>query len=268
MYMKNILIVAVAIFSVNAIADYPSSFANAKKKAEQEVYFDRSSTFYCGCDFVFDDVDDKDQDGNLHETMIYPESCGYEPRNPITKKGKDNARVSRIEWEHIVPAHVIGGHLPQWKDPKNFPECHKSNGKYLTGRKCAYKSNSAFKRGHDDLNNLVPAVGELNGDRSNYSFAIIEGEKRTYGQCNFEVDFKVKTTEPPENVRGNIARTYFHMAKEHAAKIDDTSLKLFKEWDKLDPIDEWECTRNQRIIDAQGLGNSFVTKVCQQLDKH
>ncbi len=31
--------------------------------------------------------------------------------------------------------------------------------------------------------NLVPAVGEINGLRSNYSFGIIPGEKREFGSC-------------------------------------------------------------------------------------
>ncbi|MBE8167654.1 MAG: hypothetical protein HAW66_04755 [Shewanella sp.] len=46
------------------------------------------------------------------------------------------------------------------------------------------------------MNNLTPAVGELNADRSNYNFATIAGEKRAYGQCDFEVDFKSDTAEP------------------------------------------------------------------------
>jgi len=35
-------------------------------------------------------------------------------------------------------------------------------------------------------------------------------------------------------------------------------------WDKLDPVDEWECLRNKRIESEQGLGNSFVDKACKQ----
>jgi deoxyribonuclease-1 len=31
----------------------------------------------------------------------------------------------------------------------------------------------------------------------------------------------------------------------------------------VDPVDEWECLRNKRIVKAQGLGNSFVNEVCK-----
>ena len=93
---RFLLFVMSALLSAIALADYPTSFSNAKSKAEKTVYFDKHTTFYCGCDYVFDDTEDRDGDGNKHETMIYPENCGYKPRNPITKKGKPNARVSRI----------------------------------------------------------------------------------------------------------------------------------------------------------------------------
>jgi deoxyribonuclease-1 len=32
-----------------------------------------------------------------------------------------------------------------------------------------------------DLMNLVPAIGEINGNRSNYSFLTLEGEASVYG---------------------------------------------------------------------------------------
>lgn len=60
-----------------------------------------------------------------------------------------------------------------------------------------------------DLYNLVPAVGEINGLRSNYSFAMIPGEKREFGACDMEM--KDRKAEPPPEVKGDIARTYYYM---------------------------------------------------------
>jgi deoxyribonuclease-1 len=57
--------------------------------------------------------------------------------------------------------------------------------------------------------NLVPAVGEINALRSNYSFGIIPGERREFGECDMEI--KNRKAEPPPNVRGDIARIYFYM---------------------------------------------------------
>ena len=260
--MSRVVLLILSAVAFTAHADYPTSFSNAKSKAEKKVYFDRYTTFYCGCDYVFDDTEDRDGDGNTHETMIYPEVCGYEARNPVTKSGKVNSRVSRIEWEHVVPAHVVGGHLDEWKNKENYPQCQKPNGKYISGRDCAYKLDASFKKAHDDMHNLVPAVGELNGDRSNYAFAVIQGEQRNYGQCDFEIDFDKDVAEPPDSVKGNIARIYFYMIQTHGAQIPSEELTMYLYWNKLDPVDDWECLRNKRIHEEQGQGNHFVSQQC------
>ncbi|MBB1441171.1 endonuclease [Shewanella sp. SG41-4] len=37
---------------------------------------------------------------------------------------------------------------------------------------------------------------------------------------------------------------------------------LMLAWDRLDPVDEFECLRNDRITSSQGLGNQFVANKC------
>lgn len=256
----TILVSLVATFSVGA--QYPTSFSTAKSKAESEVYFDHLTTFYCQCDYVFDDKDDLDGDGNTHETMIKPQACGYVPRNPVTRKGEHNERTTRIEWEHIVPAHAFGSELDEWANKQNYPQCQKSNGKFISGRDCAYKLNAAFKKAHDDMNNLVPAVGELNGDRYHYPFATIAGEPRVYGQCDFEVDVDSKQVEPAHRVKGDIARTYLYMIETHGAVVSSDTLTMMLHWHLLDPVSDWECERNRRIEQAQGVGNHYVSDHC------
>tara|TARA_B100001250_G_C19291091_1_gene567581 strand:+ start:380 stop:538 length:159 start_codon:yes stop_codon:yes gene_type:complete len=50
--------------------------------------------------------------------------------------------------------------------------------KKFKGKKCAEKMNEEYRRMQADMFNLYLAIGEINGRRSNYSMAIIEGEKR------------------------------------------------------------------------------------------
>jgi len=80
--------------------------------------------------------------------MIDRNSCGYVPRNELTKKGKENERVDRIECEHIMPAENFGRHLPCWREG---------------GRKACSKD-PIFNKMEADMHNLVPAIGELNDD--------------------------------------------------------------------------------------------------------
>jgi len=106
-----------------------------------------------------------------------------------------------------------------------------------------------------DLYNLVPAVGEINGLRSNYSFGMISGEQREFGACDMEI--VNRKAEPPENVRGNIARTYMYMESSYPGHgiISKKNRKLFEAWNKMDPVDEWECERARRIEEIQGNEN-------------
>lgn len=110
-----------------------------------------------------------------------------------------------------------------------------------------------------DLHNLVPAVGEVNGDRSNYKFSMIEGEKRAYGaSCDIEIDFKYKVVEPRPEIRGDIARIYFYFNKRYALPISKKQRKLFDIWNKSDPLDAWEVEKNLRVMEIQGNGNKFI----------
>ena len=60
-----------------------------------------------------------------------------------------------------------------------------------------------------DMYNVFPAIGEVNGRRSNYSTGIIEGEERELRKCVVEI--KSWKVEPSEEIRGEIARTYMYM---------------------------------------------------------
>ena len=112
------------------------------------------------------------------------------------------------------------------------------------------------------MHNLVPAIGEVNGLRSNYPYRFIVGEKREFGTCDMEIENK--TAEPPVEVRGNIARIYFYMNSAYPGMgiINDENECLFKTWDQEDPVDAWECERQGRIEALQGNKNPYVKVQC------
>ena len=231
--MRLIIGLTAALSVAPAIAEVPSSFSSSKKILAKKVYQDADRiTFYCGCDFKDQAIPDKPG-----RTRLAPvaDSCGLQPR-------KNANRSARIEWEHVMPAWEFGHQLQCWQEG---------------GRKGCRKD-SVFKQMEADLYNLVPAVGELNGDRSNFRFGMIEGEPRVYGQCDFEVDFKARVAEPPEAVRGDIARTYFYMAERYDVRIGRKQRQLFEAWAAQDPVDETELLRARRIEAIQGHTNPFV----------
>jgi deoxyribonuclease-1 len=217
---------------ISSLPKTPASFSTAKNLLYGQVYFDNRESFYCGCRYNRD-------------LSVNWESCGYVPR-------QNNTRAARIEAEHIVPASWIGQNRPCWQ--KNA--CQDDHGKSYGGRQCCLDSDPFFQIAHNDLHNLVPAIGEINGDRSNFPFGEIPGEARAYGACDFEVENG--RSEPKESIRGDIARIMFYMEETYGLTLPAGQKKVLEQWHRDDPVDEWEKIRNQRIKRLQGNGNRFV----------
>jgi endonuclease I len=115
-----------------------------------------------------------------------------------------------LEWEHVVSAYYLGRTRVCWT--KGDKQCVNSKGKPFKGRECCARVDNTFKRMEADLHNLAPAMGELNGDRSNQPFCLVKGEPRQYGACDFEIGGKPRVTEPREDVRGDADRIWLYMA--------------------------------------------------------
>ena len=240
--MKHLLIIFISIllFSSQAFSQNTqiTSFSKSKKLL-LKLYKDNPVTLYCGCSF-------KGKKPNLS-------SCGYIPK-------KNKKRANRIEWEHVVPAHAFGQSFSEWRN--GHPKCVKKNGKKFKGRKCAEKVNEEYRRMQADMFNLYPAIGEANGRRSNYSMAIIKGEKREFGKCDVEI--KSRKVEPRDEIRGEIARTYMYMDSVYPGRgiISKKNRKLFESWNKSHSVNEWECERAKRIEEIQGNRNEIVRVNC------
>lgn len=198
------------------------------------MFFDRRQTLYCGC--TFDAGRDPDH-----------ASCGYVPRN-------DGERARRVEAEHVIPASWIGGRRQCWREPI----CRDDDGDRFAGRRCCEQVDAEYRRAANDLHNLWPTVGEVNAQRSNYRFAVIDGEERSFGRCDFEVDHASRRIEPRPAVRGDIARIGLYMEAVHGVWLSDAHRVLFDAWNRADPPDAFERQRNARIRALQGRGNPFV----------
>ena len=211
------------------------------KKILSKIHEEHPITFYCQCKYDVKKPDFK--------------SCGYIPKN-------NNKRASRIEWEHILPASHFGVNFNAWNT--GHPHCQNKKGKSYKGRKCTEKIHFIYKKMQADLYNLQPAIGEVNGLRSNYQIAVIKGEKRDFGKCDIEI--KDKKFEPSENIRGDIARTNMYMELNYPkyVQFNNKIKKMIIRWDKNDPVDLWECARSKTIEKYQGNTNNILKKRCNQ----
>ena len=203
------------------------SFGKSKRLLATKIYPNHQKAFYSNCDYIIKEK----------KLIPLPKTCGFHYR-------KNKNRSERIEWEHIVPAWHFGHQLHCWQ-----------NG----GRMTCRNKNSKFKQMEADMHNLVPAIGEINGDRSNFKYGMIEGEKRLYGKVDMEISFSDKRAEPRPAVRGDIARTYFYMRDRYGLSISKPQEKMFIAWNNLDPVDSWEKKKNQMVKELQGDENMYIT---------
>ena len=113
-----------------------------------------------------------------------------------------------------------------------------------------------------DLYNLQPAIGEVNGLRSNYQIGIINGDKREFGKCDVELSNKI--IEPSERIRGNFARKYMYMENTYPkhVKFNSDLKELIQKWDKEDPVDNSECKKAKEIKNIQGNLNKILHERC------
>lgn len=238
-----VVVIILSIFPLELWAQNQTitSFSKAKQQL-QDIHKQNGKTFYCGCAFSGAKPDWS--------------SCGFKPR-------KDTKRASRIEWEHVVPASQFGKSFSAWT--KGHSDCVDTKGRSYKGRKCAEKTNQTFNFMQADLYNLQPAIGEVNGLRSNYSFGELSGEKREFGSCDIEIRNKI--AEPATSVRGDIARTYFYMETVYPGRhiLDKRTRRMMEKWNKDDPVSAWECRRAEIIKKIQKNDNSILSKACSNL---
>lgn len=212
----------------------PQSFGEAKVQARQQVYYDRNQseqgTLYCGCKWAW-----TGKSGGRVDLA----SCGYTPR-------RSASRAARTEWEHIVPAWVMGHQRQCWQ-----------NG----GRKNCTTSDPVFRTMEADLHNLTPVIGEVNGDRSHFLYGMVSRTlSNQYGQCTTRTDFKDKTTEPRDVVKGFVARITFYMYDRYGLSMSRAQQRILMAWDHQYPVTAWERERNYRIATLMGHPNPYVTR--------
>jgi len=215
------------------------SFQAAKKALGRIVYQDHRITFYCQAAF--------DAEGKV--TL---------PPGFATPKHK--ARAEQLEWEHVVPAENFGRSFVEWRE--GHPDCQDKRGPFK-GRKCAERVSREYRLMQADMYNLYPAIGAVNALRSNYNFVLLPGAPYSFGSCGMKI--QENKVEPPEHARGAIARTVKYMAWAYPRySVSRQQEQLMDAWDRMHPVDQWECTRTRRIESIQGNENPVVKGQCQQ----
>ncbi len=122
-----------------------------------------------------------------------------------------------------------------------------------------------------DLHNLRAACSNANSKHGNAYYGNSGEVDLFYPNVTSGLDSTLRSHSYSGDFRGDVARVCFYMyvRYEGLSLSDDTSietnnmakLSLLKEWDKADPVDEFEIQRNNRIYQYQGNRNPFIDYV-------
>jgi deoxyribonuclease-1 len=214
------------------------NFSAAKALLYERVYRGHRTTFYCGCGY----------DGSGRTALG---SCGLQAVS-------GEPRAQRVEVEHLFPAAKFGNYRSCWRQPRAFPECREANGGLLSGRACCLRVDPVFIAAHNDLHNLVPAIGLVNARRSDFNWGTVSRGER-FGACEIRINGKIRRAQPPAAVRGDIARTMLYMQNTYGFQLSRQDQQLYAAWNNADPPDAWEIERNRRVARLQGKTNDYVS---------
>ena len=231
--LRTILIACVAATALGPAS--AQSWRDVKNTAADEIYTPEvRQTFYCGCEYT--SHEDNDGSGSVDDVN----ACGYD------RGANHQDRAQRIEWEHVVPASLMPARqYACWDGPEgNRQRCESEN---------AQAQGMIF-----ELHNLVPAVGQANGDRDNHRYADLSDDVSDYGTCQIENSRSEDLFEPPDCKKGDVARIWLFMEDAHGVWIPRDEREMFVAWMDADPISPWEAERERRIFAQTGVRNHFV----------
>lgn len=110
-----------------------------------------------------------------------------------------------------------------------------------------------------DLHHLYATSKESNSERANYPFChVIESFWEKQGSAQGYDEQLRDCFEPADSHKGNVARAMFYFSIRYLLPLTIEQEVLFRSWNTLDPVDENEMIRNDRIEKIQGNRNPFI----------
>lgn len=192
-------------------------------------------------------------------------------------------------WEHYEETDVVPGTQKQVFDYYS-PEVYyfTGNGTSPSGankeHSCpqSWWGKGAGCNAYSDLFNVLPSEATANSAKSNYPVGETGGSL-TYSNGRIKVgqskrsEYQGKVFEPADEHKGDFARIYFYIATIYSSANWQTSasipcafvqedyptiksqfIQMLLEWNRQDPVDDWEIVRQERVYAHQHNRNPFI----------
>lgn len=247
----SLLFTTILLTITTAWAQTPAQNAALSLKSTLQALISQHSQL--GYDDLWDAFKQVDMtpDGNIYE--IYSNAYTYAPQNGGKTTSKEGDGYNR---EHSVPKSWFDSATPMYTD----------------------------------LFHMYPTDGWVNSLRGNNPYGEVStatNHSANYysqiGPCKSSLGYTGTVFEPADEIKGDIARTYFYMATCYGDQVgtwnhensifgvSDTfpsvkgypgmaewALRMFIKWSKNDPVSDRERERNDAIYKLQGNRNPFI----------
>jgi|SRR5690625_958799 len=141
----------------------------------------------------------------------------------------------RVRIERVYPQRVLLDHFG----------CN-------TARSC--EMNADYLVIWNDLHQMFPITASTRRIRRGTTIGDTRLEEPTH-ECGFKTTFQ--TFEPSDHTKGEVARALLYLHHTYNIPLMG-NVNTLQDWNRLDPPDDFEVRRNQRIADIQGASNPFI----------
>jgi len=190
-----------------------------------------------GCDY------DYDKTSCMDKTIVDANSCAL---------AEDNLS---IKWMQVVPDTYYGRNRACMNEKKCVNIFTK---KRFGSPMCCRRIDTEYQKMEADLFNLIPVVSTLAESQKGRIFAPVKTPLEKIGR----VKIGREAIEPPDEVKGNVARVYLYMEGRYGLQLSKRQTALYERWSKLDPVDAKECKVGKLILKIQGAPNPYIENAC------
>lgn len=110
----------------------------------------------------------------------------------------------------------------------------------------------------NDLYNWLPVTAAVHENLVGRTFIDIATELSP-STCDLELSDNVPAAEPPNHLKGDIARRILYLIGRYNISVPDPYLRMLIYWDANDPVSELEYRVSRKIAELQKSDNAFVT---------
>ena len=203
------------------------------------LHLDHKMTWLNGCAYSYDVTSCMDK------TIIDTSTCSVTEQNQT------------MIWIQVVPDTFYGRNMACMTKPVCV---NAFSGKLFGSPMCCRRINEKYRQIESELFNLIPVTSEFAKIYQGKIFGEVKKVKWLIG--NVKIDDKY--IEPPEQIKGDIARVYLYMDERYGLQISLEQKELFRRWHRLDAVDKRECALAKIIMKVQNRTNHLITEGCKK----